>query len=121
MRRHRKLFALALLLASIGFLGFYLWRRGTPYQRRYWSPNKQYYVQKYSNVTLSGLSGRGPGQGSDAIDGYIRLYDKNGKLIHERFEVFIRDIEPLWVGNRVYLRGVAQMDEHPWILPSSSE
>ena len=42
-------------------------------------------------------------------------------MIHERFERFIRDVEPLWAGIRVYLRGVAAMDNDPWILPSSAE
>jgi hypothetical protein len=62
-----------------------------------------------------------PGQGSDAIDGYIRLYDGNGSLIHERFETFIRDIKPLWAKEKVYLMGVKEMDNDPWILPTSSE
>jgi hypothetical protein len=62
-----------------------------------------------------------PGQGSDAIDGYIRLYDKNGKLIDERFADFIRDVEPIWAGNKVYLMGVEEMDDDPWILPTTSE
>jgi hypothetical protein len=62
-----------------------------------------------------------PGQGGDAIDGYIRLYDSRGTLIHERFETFIRDIEPLWAGERVYLMGVKEMDDKPWILPTTSE
>jgi hypothetical protein len=97
------------------------WKRGTPYQPAVWSPNGQYYVQKYSNLTLSKLWPVAPGHGSDSVDGYIRLYDKNGRMIHERFERFIRDVEPLWAGTRVYLRGVAAMDNDPWNLPSSAE
>jgi hypothetical protein len=61
------------------------------------------------------------GHGSDRINGYIRLYDKDGRLIDERFVFFIRDIDPLWAGTRVHLRGVADMDTNPWILPHSSE
>jgi len=121
MKRHKKLLAAAGLLVLIGVLGFLYWKRGTPYQGRYWSPNRQYYVQKYSNATLSRFFMHGPGQGSDAIDGYIRLYDKNGRLIHETFQSFIRDTEPVWAGKEVYLMGVAEMDNHPWLLPTSSE
>lgn len=62
-----------------------------------------------------------PGQGSDSIDGYIRLYDRNGNPVHERFEIFIRDIKPLWAGEKVYLMGVKEMDDNPWILPANSE
>jgi len=62
-----------------------------------------------------------PGHGSDAIDGYIRLFDRNGKLLHERFRVFIRDIEPVWSGNKVYVGGTTYDDEHPWLLPGNSQ
>jgi hypothetical protein len=121
MKQHKRLCALLLAFASIGTLGFWSWKKGTPYQAPYWSPNRQYYIQKYSNHTLSGIWASAPGHGSDGIDGYIRLYDRNRRLVHERFEFFIRDIDPVWAGNEVYLRGVAQMDRDPWILPSSSE
>lgn len=110
-----------MLVAGMPILGFVLWKRGTPYQAPFWSPNGDFYVQKYSNPTLSGLRSAMPGQGSDAIDGYIRLYDRNGKLLGERFEFFIRDIDPLWAGNKVYLRGVPQMDAAPWILPHGAD
>jgi hypothetical protein len=97
------------------------WKRGTPYQPASWSPNGNYYVQKFSNLTFSRLVPGMPGHGSDSVDGFIRLYDRNGHLIHERFVHFIRDIEPLWAERRVYLRGVADMDSDPWILPSPAE
>ena len=122
MRKYRKLLlTLVLLLCVIATASFFFWKKGTPYQQPYWSPNGQYYVQKYSNLTLSRFVSTMPGQGSDTINGYIRLYDKNGKLIHERFAVFIRDVEPIWAGNKVYLMGVEAMDDDPWILPTSSE
>jgi len=122
MRKYRKLLlTFVLLLCVIATASFFLWKKGTPYQQPYWSPNGQYYVQKYSNLTLSRFVSTMPGQGSDTINGYIRLYDKNGKLIHERFAVFIRDVEPMWAGNKVYLMGVEEMDDDPWILPTSSE
>jgi len=118
---YKPLLTFALLLCVIGAASFFFWKQGTPYQQPYWSPNGQYYVQKYSNVMLSRFASTMPGQGSDAIDGYIRLYDKNGKLIHERFEAFIRDVKPTWAGSKVYLMGVKEMDDDPWILPNTSE
>ena len=29
----------------------------------------------------------------------------------------IRDVRPIWAGNKVYLMGVEDMDDDPWILP----
>ena len=111
----------AVLVAGVVVLGVLLWKRGTPYQLPFRSPNGDYYVQKYSNSTLARLRPSMPGQGSDGVDGYIRLYDRNGKLLRERFEFFIRDVKPLWSEDKVYLRGVARMDAEPWVLPHSSE
>jgi hypothetical protein len=119
--RNVALLGVALLAVVVMFIAYRNWKVGAPYQAPSWSPTGQYYVQKFSNPTISGLVPGMPGQGSDAIDGYIRIYNKNGRLIHERFERFIRDVVPLWDGNRVFLRGVAAMDNDPWILPSSSE
>ncbi len=121
MGRKKRLAAAAVLLGVAAVAGFLIWKRGTPYQQPYWSPNRQYYVQKYSNFTPSRLVGAMPGQGSDAVSGYIRLYDRNGRLLHERFQSFIRDIEPAWAGNKVYLKGVPEMDSNPWVLPGSAE
>ncbi len=72
-------------------------------------------------MTLSKFIPAMPGQGSDMIDGYVRIFDKDGNLISERFVYFIRDVEPVWSGNKVYLMGVAEMDSDPWILPTSAE
>ena len=122
MKRYQKIFVfLAVLLFGVGTFCYFVWKKGTPYQTAFWSPNNQYYVQKYSNLTPSRFIPAMPGQGSDTIDGYVRLFDKNGKLIDEVFVTFIRDVEPVWVGNKVYLTGVAEMDDNPWILPASSE
>lgn len=121
-RQKRWLRRLALLLAAAIVLvaAFLFWRGGAPYQSASWSPNGRYYIQKYSNFSISSFF-PGAGRGSDSIDGYIRLYDKDGVLIHERFAYFIRDIEPVWAGNKVYLKGVAELDNDPWILPGASE
>lgn len=120
--RRRLLLAVAFVVLVVGLVVVYsVWKRGTPYQAQMWSPNGRYYVQKFSNISPSRLIPGMPGQGSDAIDGYLRLYDREGRLLHERYEHFIRDIEPLWAGTKVYLRGVAAMDDNPWTLPSSAE
>lgn len=91
-----------------------------PYQAKMWSPNREYYLQKYKTVNLIQLPSM-PGQGSDEIDGYIRIYDKTDKLIHERFYSFIRDTEPIWSGNSVVLLGGGVTDDDVVVLPSSAE
>ena len=122
MRRLKKILLLTVpVFVGAGLLLVFFWKQGTPYQQPYWSPNGKYYVQKYSNLTLSRVPPAMPGQGSDAIDGYIRLYDTDGRLLHERFGRFIRDVKPVWAGNKVYLMGIEEMDNDPWLLPNSSE
>lgn len=119
-KRQKTLLTFAFLLCLSGAAGFFFWKRGTPFRQPYWSPNGQYYVQRYANWTPSSLYHAMPGQGSDAADGYIRLYDKSGKLIKERFATSIEYFnEPLWVGNQVYISMIAEHE--PWILPTSSE
>ena len=116
MRRIPRSTIVVVLVVAVGIGSIaVLWKRGTPYQEPFWSPNRQYYVQKYANWTP--VLVQGSRRGSDAIDGYIRLYDRNGELIAERFATFVRDVEPLWVGDKVYLKGVAAMDADPWLLP----
>ncbi|MEW6737262.1 MAG: hypothetical protein AB1489_38610 [Acidobacteriota bacterium] len=121
MKYRKILLTILVLVFLFGWLAFLFWKQGEPYQEPYWSPNHRYYLQKYSNLTLSNFLPMMPGQGSDSINGYIRLYDAKGNLLYERFETFIRDITPVWADNRVYLLGVAEMDNDPWILPTSSE
>lgn len=122
MKRYQKILLVTVcFLVCVGTFSFFLWKKGRPYSSPFWSPNRQYYVQKYSNMTLSKFIPAMPGQGSDMIDGYVRIFDKDGNLISERFVYFIRDVEPVWSGNKVYLMGVAEMDSDPWILPTSAE
>src|SRR5690242_18072198 len=122
MKRYQKILLLTIcLLVCAVTISYFVWKPGTLYQSPFWSPNKQYYVQKYSNLTFSKFIPVAPGQGSDMIDGYVRLFDKDGRLLNERFVFFIRDVEPVWSGQKVYLNGVAEMDNDPWILPTSSE
>lgn len=106
------------LIVTSGFT-FLGWKRGTPYQEPYWSPNGKYYVQKYANFTPRQLLAVMPGQGSDMIDGYIRVYDRQGILIKEQFHIFIRDIEPIWFENEVFFMGAENLGV--WKLPSSTQ
>jgi hypothetical protein len=117
IRKLKRWGIVAAVLCAALCASFFLWKKGTPYQPPCWSPDGQYYVQKYSNYSLKRLLPGMPGQGSDAIDGYIRLYDKKGHLLAEGFHTFIRDIEPIWGNGAVFLKGIPSMDNDPWPLP----
>jgi hypothetical protein len=81
----------------------YYWHRGILYQDRFYSPNGRFYIQKYS--TGGRFRVASVGGGSDMIDGYIRIYSSDDRLIHEHFQTFIRDIEPDWDERQVFFTG----------------
>jgi hypothetical protein len=117
-RWSRPAFALgAVVLISLAVRA---WKAGTPYGELMWSPNHQYYVRKYENRSAR-CGSAGPGQGSDAKGGYVRLFDRDDQLLQERYVPFSRDVEPVWSQDRVYLLGFAEMDDAPWVLPGSAE
>jgi hypothetical protein len=95
------------ILVGVAVLGgcYWLWHRGSPYQDRMYSPDANYYLQKYSVPTLSRISMAAPGGGSNMIDGYIRIFDSQDRLVYEKFYPFIRDIEPTWDDDKVFLLG----------------
>lgn len=108
-----------LLLGALA--AFWAWHRGEPYGAPQVSPNGRFFVQKYSNLTWSRFIPGMPGHGSDGIDGYIRLYDRDGHLLHEWFQTFLRDVEPVWSGDRLYLMGMEDRRDLPYRLPRSAE
>lgn len=104
-------------------VGCELSQKEEPYQERFWSPNREYYMQKYQTFTVFPVPSM-PGQGSDSVDGYIRIHDKAGKVIHERYYTFIRDTEAIWVRNEVVLMGggvTHSEDDGGLILPTAAE
>jgi len=121
MKRYQKILLCAVcLLVCAGMASYFLWKRGTPYSSPDWSPNGQYYIQRYRVVTISGFIPSTPGNGSDNIEGYVRLFDKEGNCLEEVFiSYLVREMRPVWHGNKVY--AVSELDDKPWILPSSSE
>ena len=93
------LIAIAILVANT------IWKRGSPFGKPCYSPNHDYYVQRYQNLNLIALLvGIGmPGQGSDSFVGYSRLYDRKGKLMHEIFGDLVHGPSPLWLDTEVTL------------------
>ena len=119
--RKRTLLRLVLLTAigGAGYLGFLSWKAGTPFGDRKWSPNRHYYVQTYNNWKFSSLWFAMPGQGSDGLGGYVRLFDQHDHLLAERFVSFSRDVEPIWDDRQVFLLDGVDEDP-PWPLPDSA-
>ena len=120
-RRTALLLALALLVSAAGAVGFQFWRQGRPYGAPEFSPNGRFYVQKYANWTPRSQVPAGPGQGSDSLGGYVRLFSRGGELLHERFVPHSRDVRPVWSGRTVYLLGVPALENQPWTLPEPGE
>ena len=101
MKKYQKILAVTAVFVIVTGTagGYFWWKRGTPYETPYWSPNNEYYVQKYTNFTFSSLIPSTPGHGSDSLDGYVRLFDKNGNMLDEVFISYVaREIKPAWDG-----------------------
>lgn len=111
-RLARRLAIAAACLAVLALL--YLWRWGTPSGDADWSPNRRYYVQRYINLNSRMFEMRPPGDGSNS-DGYVRVYDRGGRLLRE---LYYRDnvyVQPLWFGATLWL------NEDSVALPTTSE
>ena len=61
-------------------------------ERKY-SPDNEFYIEYYSVFTFKSLLPVTPGNGSDNIDGYIRLYNKNEELLKEVYMDFLMGSE----------------------------
>ncbi|MEB3212845.1 MAG: hypothetical protein VKL39_15940 [Leptolyngbyaceae bacterium] len=92
------------VISSLGVLGFQHWKKGSPFQEPIWSPNGEYYLQRYDNLTLDRLIPAFPGGGgSDRVNGYVRLFKKDGTLVQESFVYFNREIQWAWLDDEVHI------------------
>ena len=114
------LFSTFAAICLLGAAAGRAWHAGTPYQEPFLSPDGRYHIQKYATLSPRSLLGSMPGQSSDMVDGFIRLHDGDGTVLAERWVAFMRDIRPVWSDDRVYLLGIAEMDNNPWLLPAPS-
>ncbi|QEI09019.1 hypothetical protein FXN63_26610 [Pigmentiphaga aceris] len=108
----RKLRRALIVLVVLAMLwpAYSLFYAGVPYRERNYSPNGQFYAQKFrlyswdSWIPRMGM----PGGGSDYlyyIDGYVRVYTAAGKLLGEikMGAVPIADIH--WAGDALVVMG----------------
>lgn len=116
----RRIAALALLVCVLSSVAlFRLWKRGTPWGEREWSPNGEYYIQRFANWTPAAYFPRPPGDGP-SYDGYVRLYTRRGRLLYESYQPHNRYVEAGWSGREAYLLlGLGMVG--PWRLPSPAE
>ena len=108
-RKLRRLIVLALVLA-LAWPAYRMFYAGVPYRDREYSPNGQFYVQKYrlyrwdSWIPRMGM----PGGGSDYlydIDGYIRVYTAAGKFLGEIEMGSVPIAELHWAGDALVAMG----------------
>lgn len=111
-----KLILLTLCLCVVAAASCTVMGKEEPYQGQMWSPNRDYYVQKYRTFGVLPTTSM-PGQGSDSVDGYIRVHAKDGKVISERHYTFIRDTEAVWSRDKVFLMGGSVSDDEGVTLP----
>jgi hypothetical protein len=115
----RLVLAGACLVCLAGLWLAYLWRWGLPAGDPEWSPNRQFYVQHYQNLTPRMFEVRPPGDGA-VSDGYVRVYDRRRGLLWERYYRNNLDMQPTWSGRTLWLSaGIGREDSVA--LPASAE
>jgi hypothetical protein len=118
--RSRRVGVAVLLVAVMGIGVFQYWKRGRAYGEPDWSPNRQFYIRRYVNWTPAMYMMRPPGDGG-TYDGYVRLFDRRGRLLHERYYQSNSYVQSVWSGREVWLMAGVDEDDGPWTLPASSE
>ena len=119
MLRYSLLFLLIFFISLLGIATYNMIFIGTVFTDPVWSPNRQYYSQKYRTLTLSSFSAVSPGGSSDNVDGYIKIYDKHGRVLFSKFYTYLEGKELRWHGNQVFVLGGDE--DQVWGLPSSAE
>jgi len=118
MKRITKVFGIAVTVALLLCIGVYRMWRSSATLIPGWtshSPDGRFRIEFYRVWTMSGWLGTPPGQGSDAIDGFIRLYRSDGTLLQETYRNFLRGYEPRWSDDEAYFPG----DGPVWKLPET--
>lgn len=95
----------------VTFMFLYLfnlsWRNSAkPFGEKVYSEDGRYYGQRYEVFTWNKLMMTSPGNGSDKVDGFIRLYDaKTDELLREKFVTFLVAYELHWSDGALYTLG----------------
>ncbi|MES2438159.1 MAG: hypothetical protein V4584_03795 [Verrucomicrobiota bacterium] len=110
-KRARVLLGLCLMVCIACYLG---WRySAAPFGPRRWSPDHRHYVQDYQTFTLNPFRFMKAGNGADNVDGFIRLYRADGRLLEETHRNGLTKYQIFWSDDAVYTLG----DGPVWKLP----
>ena len=120
MKRKIRVITIAIAVTiALGFGAYGLWRSSATLIPEWtsYSPDGRFRIEFYRVWTTSGLLFTPPGNGSDNIDGFIRLYRSDGTLLQETYRSFLVAYEPRWSDDEAYFLG----DGPIWKLPKSPE
>jgi hypothetical protein len=71
--------------ALIFVISFYFLERESKWGERKYTPDKNFYIEYTIVSSLFTRTQTSPGDGSSSLDGYIKLYSKDGKLLEKFF------------------------------------
>lgn len=112
-RKYIVLLGVYILLLSSSFLN---WKNnGWAMKTKHYSPQKNFYISYYAlDVIPDFFHFTLPGQGSDYLGGYIRLYSKDGVLLKEVYTDWFYGVEFFWERDSITLLGGVNRQ---WKLP----
>ncbi|MFC5474536.1 hypothetical protein [Paraherbaspirillum soli] len=124
--KKRSLIFITLLVLASCFI-YFRWHEGAPYDDKEYSPNKEFYFQRFKVFSLGewipGI--RMPGQGGDALysmNGYVRVYSSDDKFIGEIYARAMPIAEIFWLDNKLIVNtGAGAMDGGIIKLPKDAE
>ena len=95
------------ITAIILAIAFYGWRsQGEIVGDPIYDPTGEYFVEKFAlKIGMNPFSVVMPGNGSDNVDGFIRLRSKEGKLLDEAFVTFLYGTDAEWSDGVYYIYG----------------
>ena len=124
----RKWLFILIALPVLAYFTYKNWHEGTPYGGKKYSPNKEFYYQRYKVFTIDEWIPYVPmpGGGSDSlfyVDGYVRVYTAAGDFVGEAYANGMPMAHVFWARNKLIVmdgENNANDDEGIIILPRSS-
>jgi len=79
-----------------------------------YSPDRRFRLEFWQICTFRSWLPTTPGNGSDNVDGFVKLVDADGKVIAEKYIVGLKFCEPRWLDHEVIFLGD---NDAGWKLP----